>query len=128
MLRLVGHPVAVNPDAELGRVARAEGWEVLRFERLGRRLRVAGAAGFAAGLGGLGSVVISRRSAPAARRVNVVPAAPPMSLRGAHAGAARDPRPGRALRRRADRARTPPAGTASTRSRASCSASSDGSG
>ena len=40
---LVGHPVAVNPDAELARVARAEGWEILRFERLGRRLRVGGA-------------------------------------------------------------------------------------
>jgi HAD superfamily hydrolase (TIGR01490 family) len=73
MLRQVGHPVAVNPDAELGRVARAEGWEVLRFERLGRRLRVAGAAGLAAGLGGLGSVVLSRRSAPPRRRTNVVP-------------------------------------------------------
>jgi HAD superfamily hydrolase (TIGR01490 family) len=48
MLRLVGHPVAVNPDTELGRVARAEGWEVLRFERLGRRLRVVGAAGVVA--------------------------------------------------------------------------------
>ena len=44
MLRLVGHPVAVNPDAELGRVAREEGWEILRFERLGRRLRLGGAA------------------------------------------------------------------------------------
>ena len=73
MLRLVGHPIAVNPDAELGRVARLEGWEVLRFERLGRRLRVAGAAALAAGLGGLGSVVLSRRSAPARRRGNVVP-------------------------------------------------------
>ena len=73
MLRLVGHPVAVNPDTELGRVARTEGWEVLRFERLGRRLRVLGAAGVAAGLGGLGSVVLSRRAAPAWRRVNVVP-------------------------------------------------------
>jgi HAD superfamily hydrolase (TIGR01490 family) len=73
MLRQVGHPVAVNPDAELGRVARAEGWEVLRFERLGRRLRVAGAAALAAGLGGLGSVVLSRRSAPPRRRTNVVP-------------------------------------------------------
>jgi HAD superfamily hydrolase (TIGR01490 family) len=72
MLRLVGHPVAVNPDTELGRVARAEGWEVLRFERLGRRLRVAGAAGVAAGLGGLGSIVLSRRSAPPRRRANVV--------------------------------------------------------
>ncbi len=73
MLRLVGHPVAVNPDTELGRVARTEGWEVLRFERLGRRLRVLGAAGVAAGLGGLGSVVLSRRAAPAWRRINFVP-------------------------------------------------------
>jgi HAD superfamily hydrolase (TIGR01490 family) len=67
MLRLVGHPVAVNPDAELGRVAREEGWEVLRFERLGRRLRVVGAATMAAALGGLGSAVLSRRSAPRRR-------------------------------------------------------------
>jgi HAD superfamily hydrolase (TIGR01490 family) len=73
MLRLVGHPVAVNPDNELSRVARLEGWEVLRFERLGRGLRVAGAAGLAAGLGGLGSIVLSRRSAPARRPANVVP-------------------------------------------------------
>jgi HAD superfamily hydrolase (TIGR01490 family) len=73
MLRLVGHPVAVNPDVELTRIARAEGWEVLRFERLGRRLRVVGAAGLAAALGGLGSVVLSRRSSPPRRRANVVP-------------------------------------------------------
>ena len=65
--------MAVNPDAALGRIARAEGWEVMRFERLGRRLRVAGAAALAAGLGGLGSVVLSRRSAPPRRRANVVP-------------------------------------------------------
>ena len=44
MLRLVGHPVAVNPDKELARVARAEGWEIMRFEQLGRKLRVAAAA------------------------------------------------------------------------------------
>src|SRR3954449_8287108 len=44
MLRVVGHPVAVNPDAELARVARDQGWEILRFERLGRRLRLAGGA------------------------------------------------------------------------------------
>jgi HAD superfamily hydrolase (TIGR01490 family) len=73
MLRLVGHPVAVNPDSELGRVARIEGWEVLRFERLGRRLRVLGAAGVAAALGGLGSVVLSRRSPPPRLPANVVP-------------------------------------------------------
>ena len=33
MLRAVGHPVAVNPDAELRRVAREEGWRVMRFDK-----------------------------------------------------------------------------------------------
>ena len=37
------------------RVAREEGWEVLRFDRLNRRLRVAGALAGAAALGGVGS-------------------------------------------------------------------------
>ncbi|HWK29919.1 MAG TPA: HAD family hydrolase [Solirubrobacter sp.] len=49
MLRAVGHPVAVNPDKELARVARAEGWEIMRFERLGRKLRVAAAAALLGG-------------------------------------------------------------------------------
>src|SRR3954454_2211162 len=44
MLRVVGHPVAVNPDAALARVAREGGWEIMRFDRLGRRLRLAGGA------------------------------------------------------------------------------------
>ncbi len=38
MLRLVGRPVAVNPDQELARIARDEGWEVLRFDRLGAKI------------------------------------------------------------------------------------------
>jgi HAD superfamily hydrolase (TIGR01490 family) len=38
MLRAVGHPVVVNPDDELARIAREEGWRVMRFEHLGRRL------------------------------------------------------------------------------------------
>ncbi len=42
MLRAVGHPVAVNPDAELERIARAEGWRVMRFDKLARRLKVGG--------------------------------------------------------------------------------------
>jgi HAD superfamily hydrolase (TIGR01490 family) len=69
MLRLVGHPVAVNPDAHLARVAREEGWEILRFERLGRRIRVAGAAALAAAAGGLGSFALQRRSSPPRRRL-----------------------------------------------------------
>jgi HAD superfamily hydrolase (TIGR01490 family) len=42
MLRAVGNPVVVNPDEELARVARDEGWRIMRFERLGRRLALAG--------------------------------------------------------------------------------------
>jgi HAD superfamily hydrolase (TIGR01490 family) len=48
MLRAVGHAVVVNPDAELARVAREEGWDVMRFETLGRRLKIAGALAAAA--------------------------------------------------------------------------------
>jgi HAD superfamily hydrolase (TIGR01490 family) len=59
MLRLVGHPVVVNPDTELARVARAEGWEVLRFERLGRRLKAAAALAGAAAAGGIGSAALA---------------------------------------------------------------------
>src|SRR5918992_6282660 len=39
MLRAVGHAVAVNPDRELERVAREEGWRIMRFEHLGRMIR-----------------------------------------------------------------------------------------
>jgi HAD superfamily hydrolase (TIGR01490 family) len=60
MLRAVGHPVAVNPDGPLAKVAREEGWEILRFERLNRRLRFAGALVGAAALGGAGSLVARR--------------------------------------------------------------------
>jgi phosphoserine phosphatase len=41
MLRAVGHPVVVNPDEELARIAREQGWRVMRFENLGRRLAFA---------------------------------------------------------------------------------------
>lgn len=41
MLRAVGHPVVVNPDEELARIAQAEGWRVMRFERLGKQLALA---------------------------------------------------------------------------------------
>jgi phosphoserine phosphatase len=67
MLRAVGRPVAVNPDAELARVAAEEGWRVMRFEKLGRRLAIAGATVFAAALGGMGTMLARRR--PTARRV-----------------------------------------------------------
>ena len=61
MLRAVGHPVVVNPDAELARVARAEGWEVMRFEQLGRRLKAGGAVVLAALVGTGARTVAGRR-------------------------------------------------------------------
>jgi len=62
MLRAVGHPVVVNPDAELARVAREEGWEVMRFEQLGRRLKAGGAVFLAALVGtGVRTVAVRRR-------------------------------------------------------------------
>jgi HAD superfamily hydrolase (TIGR01490 family) len=61
MLRVVGHPVAVNPDRELARVARSEGWQILRFERLGRRLKAAVGLVGAAVAGGIGSAALASR-------------------------------------------------------------------
>lgn len=75
MLRAVGQPVVVNPDAELRRIAAEEGWEVLRLDRLGQRLKVAAALCALAALGGLGRAAQGtrgngRRSArPRRRRV-----------------------------------------------------------
>jgi HAD superfamily hydrolase (TIGR01490 family) len=60
MLRAVGHPVAVNPDSELLRVARAEGWDVLRFDRLSGRLKMLGALAVATAVGGAGRRLASR--------------------------------------------------------------------
>ncbi|HTZ63125.1 MAG TPA: HAD-IB family hydrolase [Solirubrobacteraceae bacterium] len=63
MLRAVGNPVVVNPDADLRRIASEQGWEIVHLDRLARRLRIfAGLVG-AAALGGLGGLVRGRLSA-----------------------------------------------------------------
>src|SRR5919109_3769608 len=67
MLRVVGHPVAVNPDAKLQRIAREEGWRIMRFDKLGRRIKLAGAAGGLALVAGGGGFVAARSRPP--RRV-----------------------------------------------------------
>jgi HAD superfamily hydrolase (TIGR01490 family) len=67
MLRAVGNPVVVNPDPDLAAIAREEGWQSMRFERLGRRL-VALAVTLLATVAGFGaSRVAARRRAPARR-------------------------------------------------------------
>ena len=64
MLRAVGNPVVVNPDAELLRLARAENWRVMRFEQLGRRLAFAAVTVIAAALGLIGSTRRRRATPP----------------------------------------------------------------
>ena len=61
MLRSVGHAVVVNPDADLLEIARKEGWQVMRFEKLGRKLAIAGATVLAAA-GGIGALASRRRN------------------------------------------------------------------
>src|SRR3954453_8067143 len=60
MLRSVGNAVVVNPDADLLEIARREGWRVMRFEKLGRKLAIVGATVLAAA-GGLGAMASRRR-------------------------------------------------------------------
>lgn len=68
MLRLVGNAVAVNPDAELAAVARREGWRIMRFEKLGRRLAAAGTVVAAGAVGGSGTWLAARRRSGRAKR------------------------------------------------------------
>ncbi len=60
MLRAVRHAVVVNPDPHLRKIASEEGWEMLRLDRLGRRLKVVAAVGAGTALASLGRVVRER--------------------------------------------------------------------
>jgi HAD superfamily hydrolase (TIGR01490 family) len=64
MMRAVGHPVAVNPDRVLERVAREEGWRIMRFDKLGRRLRWAAVVGGMLLVGGGGGYAAARTRRP----------------------------------------------------------------
>ncbi len=68
MLRAVGNPVAVNPDPPLAAIAKEEGWQTLRFERLGRRL-VAVAVTLLATVAGFGASRVAARRKAAPRRL-----------------------------------------------------------
>jgi HAD superfamily hydrolase (TIGR01490 family) len=76
MLRAVGHPVVVNPDRELLAEARENGWQVLRFDRLGRRLKALIGVLGAAAAGGAGSALAAR-----ARRRARLPSVPGVQRR-----------------------------------------------
>lgn len=73
MMDIVGHPVAVNPEKELRRIAEERGWPIVEFTRpvsLGTRLRqpvpiISGATVVAALLGAIGMAMLKRRAAKA---------------------------------------------------------------
>lgn len=67
MLRAVGHPVVVNPDPPLAELAREEGWQTMRFERLGRRLVAVAITLLATVAGFGGSRIAARRKGPPRR-------------------------------------------------------------
>jgi HAD superfamily hydrolase (TIGR01490 family) len=67
MMGTVGHPVAVNPDRALERVAREQGWRIMRFDKLGRRLKWGAAVGSVALVGGGSGYVAARARRPRRR-------------------------------------------------------------
>src|SRR6476646_3854747 len=60
MLEAVGHAVVVNPVPALAAIAKREGWQTMRFERLGRRLAIGATALLAAAVGWGGSRYAAR--------------------------------------------------------------------
>lgn len=60
MLRAVGHPVVVNPDVPLRRIAHEEDWEIVHLDRLGRRLKIAAGVIGALTLGAIGGLASAR--------------------------------------------------------------------
>src|SRR5579875_2629941 len=60
MLRAVGHPVVVNPDSDLEQPPRDEGWEILRLDRLGQKLTIAGVALVAAAASVTTALILGR--------------------------------------------------------------------
>ncbi len=61
MMRVVGNPIAVNPDAGLKAIAQEEDWEIMRFEKLGRRLIIGLTALLASAVGGSGTWLVFRK-------------------------------------------------------------------
>jgi HAD superfamily hydrolase (TIGR01490 family) len=87
MLEAVGHPVAVNPDRELARIARDRGWEVRQFRHgvpLRERVNMPRPGRTTAGVTGLAVVGLAgaagwwwwRRRGSTARRAGAIPSEP----------------------------------------------------
>ncbi|HWF54728.1 MAG TPA: HAD-IB family hydrolase [Solirubrobacteraceae bacterium] len=69
MLEAVGHAVVVNPDPALLKTARERGWQVIRVDHLGRRLKTLAAVAGTGGVGGLAALSLASRARRARRRL-----------------------------------------------------------
>jgi hypothetical protein len=61
MMEMVGHPVAVNPDSELDRVAHERGWPIVIFARRTKRAIAVSAMGTTAALFAGSAYALGRR-------------------------------------------------------------------
>jgi HAD superfamily hydrolase (TIGR01490 family) len=62
MLEAVGHAIVVNPDTELTRLARQNGWQIVRLDRLRLGLTALGATALTAVAGGVtAALLVGRR-------------------------------------------------------------------
>jgi HAD superfamily hydrolase (TIGR01490 family) len=95
MLELVGHPVVVNPDSTLAKAAAEHDWEVLRFERLGRRLAIGGGGTAALAAGGVGLLILLGLRRRERERASPPPLSPLWSRAGISRRLPRPPRIGR---------------------------------
>lgn len=68
MLELVGHPVAVNPDRTLQRIARTRGWPVVEFRNRAVEVTKFGLLGGSAAGGMFAAYFVGRRHGRAQRR------------------------------------------------------------
>ena len=68
MLEAVGHAVVVNPDPAPAAIAKREGWQTMRFERLGRRLLAIGVTALATIAGFAGSWIARAGEFPPPRQ------------------------------------------------------------
>jgi hypothetical protein len=68
MLEAVGHPVAVNPDRELEKIAHDRGWPVVIFARKTKRAIALGLGTSAAGGLALGTYALGRYQGRLAER------------------------------------------------------------
>lgn len=61
MLEMVGHPVVVNPDSDLHKIARTRGWPVVEFRSRATEVTKYGILGAAAGGGMVASYYLGRK-------------------------------------------------------------------